>query len=107
MEQRLSGMETRLGDLRERVASLEAGAKYSMTGKDLAALEQRLIREYHEHRAAIASLASTLDGHIKQTAQHLEVLRYYRSLLTPILAGLAIWAITGNLDLTKVLLGVK
>lgn len=100
----MSGLEARQADLRERVASLEAGVKYSMTASDLRLMEQRHVTTYHELKASIAALTAVVDAHVKQTANHLETLRYYRTLLTPILAGLAIWAITGSLDLTKLVM---
>lgn len=106
MDQRLSGMETHLGDLRERVASLEAGVKFSMTTLDLRTLEQRHMQAYHELTASIADLKATMDSHIKQTAARVETLRYYRSIFTPLLAGLVIYLITGSLDLTKIGLGM-
>lgn len=115
IDRRMGTVEEVVSGLRERVARLETGQTYYMTTMqertaEIAAMQDTAesMSERHQKTATdVATIRSYVDNRKEMEAGRGEARRYYRSILVPMGAALFIWATTGNLDLVKILAGIK
>lgn len=115
IDRRMGTVEEVVSGLRERVARLETGQTYYMTTMqertaEIAAMQETAdtMSERHQKTATdVAAIRNFVDSRKDTDTAKSEARRYYRSILVPMGAALLIWATTGNLDLVKILAGIK
>ncbi len=115
IDRRMGTVEEAVSGLRERVARLETGQTFYTTMMEQRAAEIAAMHETHEsmserhHQTAtdVATIRSFVDSRKDTDTAKAEARRYYRSILVPMAVALFAWLTTGNMDLVKLLSGLR